>query len=62
MLSVSDAAGAHTSVWLSGPAGAPLSESLLSLVAEPVTLSGQLIAFDDQLVLEIDPATVTWIH
>ena len=62
MLSVSDAAGARASVWLTGPGGAPVTESLLALVAEPVTVSGQLIAFDDQLVLEIDPATLTWIH
>jgi hypothetical protein len=62
MLSVIDGTGARAHVWLTGPGGAPVTESLLSLVAEPVELSGQLIAFDDQLVLEIDPATVTWIH
>ena len=62
MLTVVDTAGARANVWLTGPGGAPVAEALLSLVAEPVKVSGQLIAFDDQLVLEIDPATVTWIH
>jgi len=62
MLSVSDAAGARASVWLTGPGGAPVSESLRHQGEEPVTVSGQLLAFDDQLVLEIDPVTVAWIH
>ena len=62
MLTVIDSGGARANVWLTGPGGAPVTEALLPLVAEPVTVSGQLIAFDDQLVLEIDPATVTWIH
>lgn len=62
MLSVTDAAGARANLWLTGPGGAPVTESLLSLVAEPVEVSGQLLAIDDQLVLEIDPATITWIH
>ena len=29
---------------------------------EPVPHAVQLMAFDDQLFLEVDPATVTWIH
>ncbi len=62
MLSVTDGAGARANVWLTGPGGSPVAESLLSLVAEPVEVSGQLMVFDDQLVLEVDPATVTWIH
>ncbi len=62
MLSVTDAAGANANVWLTGPGGAPVTESLLALVAEPVEVSGQLMAFDDQLVLEVDPGTITWIH
>ncbi len=59
---VIDSGGARANVWLTGPGGAPVAESFLSLVAEPVELSGRLMAFDDQLVLEVDPATVTWIH
>lgn len=62
MLSVTNAVGVRANVWLTGPGGAPVTEALLSLVAEPVEVSGQLMAFDDQLVLEVDPATVTWIH
>lgn len=62
MLSVTDSAGARANVWLTGPGGAPVTASLLPLVAEPVEMSGRLMAFDDQLVLEVDPATVTWIH
>lgn len=62
MLSVTDTTGARVNVWLTGPGGAPVTESLLALVAEPVEVSGQLMAFDDQLVIEVDPATVTWIH
>ena len=62
MLSVTDSAGARANVWLTGPGGAPVTGSLLPLVAEPVTVSGQLMAFDDQLVLEIDHVTVTPTH
>lgn len=62
MLSVTDTTGARANVWLTGPGGAPVTKSLLALVAEPVEVSGQLLAFDDQLVIEVDPATVTWIH
>ncbi|MCZ6756334.1 MAG: hypothetical protein O7E49_13580 [Gemmatimonadetes bacterium] len=62
MLSVIDSAGFRANVWLTGPGGTPVVESFLSLVAEPVEMSGQLMVFDDQLVLEVDPATVTWIH
>lgn len=52
----------NTMVELSQQAVNPDGSEPIPPVAEPVEVSGQLMAFDDQLVLEVDPATVTWIH
>lgn len=59
MLSLRDSTGRATAVWLTGSRGRPLARRLLPLVAEPVELTGVLWSFDHQLVLEIDPASLT---
>jgi hypothetical protein len=58
MLAMRDSTGLRASVWLTGMGGAPLSEAVLPFVAEPIEVTGVLWRFDNQLVLELDPAAL----
>ena len=40
--------------WLTGPRGRPIGARILDRVAEPVRLRGEVVRFDDQLVLEVE--------
>lgn len=40
--------------WLAGRGGRPIEAKVLDRVAEPVRLRGEVVRFDDQLVLEIE--------
>jgi methionine sulfoxide reductase heme-binding subunit len=42
-------------VLLAGPRGEPIGERLLDFVAEPVTISGELVRLDDHYVLYAEP-------
>ncbi len=41
-------------VWLAGPLGRPIGVEILDRVAEPVRLRGEVVRFDDQLILEVE--------
>jgi hypothetical protein len=58
MLALRDSLGLTASVWLTGMGGAPLGEAVLPFVAEPIEVTGVLWKFDNQLVLELDPAAL----
>lgn len=58
-LAMRDTRGLMSGVWLTGIGGSPLGEAVLEIVAEPVELTGVLWQFDNQLILELDPATLT---
>ncbi len=49
-------ASAGLNYWLTGANGRPLEAELLEHVAEPVRLRGEVVRFDDQLVLEVESA------
>ncbi len=40
--------------WLAGRGGRPIGAGILDRVAEPVRLRGEVVRFDDQLVLEVE--------
>lgn len=40
--------------WLTGPGGRAIGAKILDRVAEPVRLRGEVVRFDDQLVLEVE--------
>jgi hypothetical protein len=40
--------------WLAGPGGGPIEAKILDRVAEPLRLRGEVVRFDDQLVLEVE--------
>ncbi len=40
--------------WLTGPGGRAIEAKILDRVAEPVRLRGEVVRFDDQLVLEVE--------
>lgn len=58
MLAVGNAGGV-SNVWLVGADNEALTRAMLPMVAEQVELPGTLFSLDDQLFLEVDPATFT---
>ena len=57
-LLVRDANGTLTTVVLAGASGANLTPHLLPLVAERVSVSGQLYRISDRTILESEPASI----
>ena len=58
ILALSESTG-RSMVWLTAPRGQPLGKGIAPFVAEPVEVTGELLAYENHLVLEIDPATIT---
>jgi hypothetical protein len=44
--------------WLTGPGGRAIELKILDRVAEPVRLRGEVVRFDDQLILEVESNAV----
>jgi hypothetical protein len=61
ILALADTLG-RTMVWLATPQGAPVSENLLAHVAEPISLTGELVAYENHLVMVPDLSTLTRVR
>lgn len=58
MLIVHDAAGRTAALLLVSASGQPVNQDVLDFVAEPVTLTGQVVKEGSQLFLRADPQTI----
>ncbi|MFN7948122.1 MAG: hypothetical protein U0Z53_22425 [Blastocatellia bacterium] len=58
MLIVHDAAGSTASLLLVSASGQPVNQDILDFVAEPVTITGQVVREGSQLFLRADPQTI----
>lgn len=58
LLVVRDAQGHEQAYVLAGRDGGPIGDAILEFVAEPVSVSGELVADGDAQVLRIDPARI----
>jgi hypothetical protein len=54
---VRDADGASTYVMLQGENGQTVNKDVLDLIAEPLEITGEVVRYDDLLVLKADPDT-----
>lgn len=62
VLAVRDRAGRASYLMLQGPNGQTVNEEVLDLVAEPVEITGEVIRYDNLLVLKADPASFQRLH
>lgn len=57
VLLVRDAEGIAEHLLLVGADGGPVNDDVLDMIAEPVEVTGELLRYDDLLVLRADPST-----